>query len=618
MLDRRSRAGLLALLCLAGRLPAAGTAFVQDGKPLAVRQWGKRWTQGDGCLEGSGVGSFLYATQAPQGHDFHVRIRLSIAKLDGTAASFVLGGNHFGFDGRPDHRCFIEGKDFGKTRFVGEPGEFVAAGKPFELEVQRKGETITFRIDGRQVGQQPARGASFRVIGLRPHRATMRVYGFWATGTLQPVRRIDMGDTSDMVLAETVGIQGMDVALASPPKGFRVLEDIGILAHECIGGQVVHRTAEPKIGIYETKATLTPGGDFLLMFPLGKHYGSSKGQKVNDLLACRSSDKGRTWTGPAVGFDIEYNQHGFVPLIPKGSKRIYAFGTQPIPGKWTWKGGQHENAPIGFRWSDDDGHTWSDVTLIEPVNDPGFKGMSVMRMCETDAGTWIIGSHEADWSKKPLQTRQYLLRSEDQGRTWTVLPRPRPGGWFVKGLGRMDEGRPINLGGGRVLALFRTPEGHLWMARSEDDGKTWTDPAPTPLVHPDAPPMIFWHPDGRTLLAFHHNRHSQSRYEGLHGKMEGMKDRSELWVATSTDEGRTWSEPRFLLVNAFAPTLGSSWRNYQCSYIDMVADGNNLHIFMPHRWRQAIHLTLEASDLEKLPTRADLAAAIEAARSPAR
>jgi len=28
------------------------------------------------------------------------------------------------------------------------------------------------------------------------------------------------------------------------------------------------------------------------------------------------------------------------------------------------------------------------------VEDPDFRGMSVMRMCETDAGTWLLGSHE--------------------------------------------------------------------------------------------------------------------------------------------------------------------------------------------------------------------------------
>ena len=102
------------------------------------------------------------------------------------------------------------------------------------------------------------------------------------------------------------------------------------------------------------------------------------------------------------------------------------FGTQAIPALQEGK----ENAPIGFRFSDDDGYTWSDVHLIKPENDPNFKGMSVMRMCETASGVWLLGSHEATWQEnKLLSTRQYVLRSTNQGKTWTVLPHPRPRGW---------------------------------------------------------------------------------------------------------------------------------------------------------------------------------------------
>lgn len=224
------------------------------------------------------------------------------------------------------------------------------------------------------------------------------------------------------------------------------------------------------------------------MFPEGDHYAKSKGEKMNTLMAYRSSDKNRTWQGPSVAFDIPYSQDGFIPLIPRGSQRIYAFGTQPMPGQWTWENGQQENAAIGYRWSDDDGRTWSDVQLIAPTNDPGFRGMSVMRMTETDAGTWLVGSHIADWSVKPIKTKQYLLRSEDRGKTWAVLPGARPDGWFAEGFDRMDEGRLLNLGGGKVLFMSRTPQGHLFTAWSDDDGKSWTKPAPSTLVHSDAPP----------------------------------------------------------------------------------------------------------------------------------
>jgi Neuraminidase (sialidase) len=324
------------------------------------------------------------------------------------------------------------------------------------------------------------------------------------------------------------------------------------------------------------------------------------------MLEYRSSDHGRTWTGPTIAFDIDYNQHGFVPLIPKGSKRIYAFGTQPIWGLYTRERGLQENAPIGYRYSDDNGLHWSEVRLIRPVNDPDYKGMSVMRMTETDNGAWLLGTHEADWSYKPLLSRGYVLRSTDQGKTWELLPGPRHGGWYEKTFNRMDELRPISLSGPKVLMLARTPEGHLWELRSEDDGETWSAPARTTIVQPDAPPMVFKVSGNKTLICLHHNRYHGQRYNGLSAKDPAMADRSEVWFSTSTDDGRTWSEPRFIFANALEPSLGTPFRDYNCSYIDMVEENGEVHLFVPHRWERVLHLRFREVDLKTFPTASEI------------
>ena len=414
-------------------------------------------------------------------------------------------------------------------------------------------------------------------------------------------------------LAEKITVGTIEVAPAVLPHGWVVDRRLGLLlASRDITGEVVYTATDT---LFETRATKTPGGDYLLMFPTNTadrpkgsaHYGSAS-EKVNDLVAFRSHDRGKTWQGPTVAFDIDYNQHGFIPLIPQGSTRIYAFGTQPVRGTVTRDHGLQENAPIGFRYSDDDGYHWSEVRLIRPVKDPGYTGMSVMRMCETDAGTWLLGTHEADWSYKPLITRQYMLRSEDRGQTWELLPNSRHGGWAARAYGRMDEGRPINLGGGKVYVMLRTPEGHLWNSWSDDDGNTWSAPTPSTLVHPDAPPMLFHLSDGQTLAALHHNRHAVTAkmYAGLGSNPEAFMDRSEIWISLSGDGGHSWAEPRFVFANALAPSFENPFRNHQCSYIDAFVDEGAVHLFVPHRWHRVLHVCFSEEILKSFPTRHDM------------
>ena len=55
-------------------------------------------------------------------------------------------------------------------------------------------------------------------------------------------------------------------------------------------------------------------------------------------MAFRSSDGGESWHGPGIAFAIDYNQHGFVPFIPRGGSRIYSFGTQPVWERYTPNG----------------------------------------------------------------------------------------------------------------------------------------------------------------------------------------------------------------------------------------------------------------------------------------
>ena len=416
----------------------------------------------------------------------------------------------------------------------------------------------------------------------------------------------------------TVGNVSFDPHM--PPEGMKLIPVMGIITGKNVEGSIIHRTA---VRILEARGIKTPGGDYLVMFPEGDHYANNKGltQKNNKLLAYRSNDKGRTWQGPREAFNIDYSQHGFIPFIPKGSKRIYAFGTQPNPAiGYSSKNGEQENAPIGYRYSDDDGKTWSDPVYIRPKNDPGFKGMSVMRMTESDTGSWLLGSHVSHWSGRPrvITTEQYILRSEDKGQTWELLPGKRPNGWTTKTEHRLEEGRIINLNHeGELMLMLRTQAGALFSSFSRDDGKTWTEAKPTPLVHPGAPPMVFHLSDKKTLIAFHHNRlphkkddiHSEG---GLSPQAENMRVRSELWFSISKDFGRSWSEPRLFLATVAEPLLKVQAWNFQSSYLDLFVDGDELHLILPHRWQQVLHLVVSEKSLSSYPTKAELSKRVQA------
>lgn len=424
-------------------------------------------------------------------------------------------------------------------------------------------------------------------------------------------------------LGDHVEVKDRRFALRQLPRPLALLPEVGLVVSASITGEVIYecvaagqierrQAAVHNIGIWDIGATVTPAGDYLVMFPEGAHYCFSEGQKVNRMTALRSTDRGRTWSKPFAPYDTDYNEHGFIPLIPAGSKRLYSFGTQAV-----WAGYDHHNrsrredAPIGYRWSDDDGRTWAEVQIICPRNDPAFRAMSRTRMCETTGGVWLLGAHEGDWTQTPLVTRQYILRSEDHGVTWDLLPGARPQGWQCPGFGRMDETRLLSIAGEEVLAMSRTPEGHLWQFRSFDGGRTWTTPQPTSLVHPDAPAMVFHLSDRKTLLALHHNRASAARLplaERAHLSADHpcMADRAQIWLSVSRDAGHTWESPRFAFCNALAPVEVSPFLNHQCSYTDVLVDAGLVHFFVPHRWRRALHLQVPETDLGRLPTAAEL------------
>ncbi len=399
-----------------------------------------------------------------------------------------------------------------------------------------------------------------------------------------------------IILKDSISIGSSVFKLIDLPEPLVIHEKLGIAADRRLSVSRIYLdqfTCHPR-------SIITPKGDFILFYPAGPiHYAwhHSSVADRNNMYIRRSGDHGRTWSPPEIAWSIPYSQHAAIPFIPRDSNRIYVFGTEPDPDHGYTN---EENSPIAFRFSDDDGHSWSKPRFINPVNAPGFMGMSAMRMTETSDGTWLLGTHDAVMiNGKYHECRQYLLVSRDSGETWTLEPSHQDGslGWGISG-GRLHEGRPCYLGNNEVFMLIRSSEGHLWSVRSYDNGRTWTTPEPTGLKHLEAPPMLF--KLDQTLVAFIHNRShfANAFHEFAH------EIRAELWMVMSNDGGRTWSEPRFVMAEAGFPPILNQWggQTPMVSYADLLVDGDNLHLFVDHEMRQVLHAKFKLSDLtEFLP-----------------
>jgi predicted neuraminidase len=99
----------------------------------------------------------------------------------------------------------------------------------------------------------------------------------------------------------------------------------------------------------------------------------------------------------------------------------------------------------------------------------------------------------------------------------------------------------VPLGGRRAIALMRdyTPARRIHLARTEDGGRTWTQPAPTSLPNPDAGISAVRLSDGRIFLAYN----------------DSAVDRKNLSWALSSDEGASWSKigaPDYTPTKSFA------------------------------------------------------------------
>ncbi len=454
----RLAAALLVLLAQRVPLLAAESqaVFIEAGQARDVRVEGADWTPGQGYLECRGTGNFLVAGKTPRQGDFRVTAQLTCRDLARSAASFVLGESHFGFEGG-NGQMFVQGPLFGsKTAFLGPSAGTLEEGKPVSLEAVRQGRRLTIAVNGRQVFEGEIGDAPVDRIGFRPWRSTMRIAQFAATGQLEdlpPPPKLCARTQSDAYTIPTLD-----------------------LSHQKQRQVVIARgTAD----VYQGHPTtlLMPDGKTLFAVWTYNHGGTCGPMK-------RSNDGGLTWSDllpVPENWSTVRNCPAIHRLVdPQGTARLFVFAGA---------------GPMQQSVSLDEGRTWSPMQpngltcIVAPITIVPISGNRLLAM-------YHRGPQNKD--RAPLTLWQAI--SSDGGLTWSdqrqiaAYPGASPCEPFVV---RSPDGKQL-----AALARENARRFNSLLITSNDEGRTWSDPAELPASLTGDRHMGRYTPDGRLVICF--------------------------------------------------------------------------------------------------------------------
>ena len=271
-----------------------------------------------------------------------------------------------------------------------------------------------------------------------------------------------------------------------------------------------------------------------------------------------SDDEGRTWTRIE---DTDPLSASRMALTEDGSKLVNAFAEGWVavpeeegdrlkeemrhvmhsdPGKISYLGGNAFK-----KVSSDGGKTWTTTKIDVPDDINGLMGYTPASAMKTKEGVRlhaIYGSRfitDPDGKRRPGGTEAFILRSEDDGETWTFIPVLPRAVDPAKQEQSFDETAVAQAADGSVILMLRAnfTSFNLWISRSTDLGKTWSTPTDTGVK--GFPADMITLADGRILCVY-----------GYRFDPPGIR------AVISADGGRTWSEPIVLRDDGVGGDLG--------------------------------------------------------------
>lgn len=356
--------------------------------------------------------------------------------------------------------------------------------------------------------------------------------------------------------------------------------------------------------------------------------GGKEGDAGQHIVSSFSTDKGMTWSPmasiePSTGPEASW----VMPLITS-SGRIYIFYTyneeniREVP---------HTNSDVfrkrvdtlgkyKFRFSDDNGNTWSDrydipirITRIDRENN--FKGKEILFWAVgkpiIQKNTVYFGFCKIGFWGSPggMVTSQGFFMKSDNILTerdpnkihFQTLPDGDEGLRAPKGP-VADETNLVPMNNGSLYCTYRTIDGFMCHAYSHDGGHNWSPPAYATyspggkrIKHNRAYCPVWKLNNGKYLLWF--NNHGG---ESTHGKsMSYYQGRNPVWISGGIEKKGFiyWSEPEIFMYDADLKDVKGILQGI--SYPDFIEENGELYVTETQKTTARIH-KIDSKFLETL------------------
>ena len=471
-----------------------------------------------------------FPVTAKLGDNFTAKIRMSVLKPKNLGASVVLNGDsHFGFYGG-QRRMFLSGPFFTGVVLDRPTPDPVLAQKPFDLEIRRStsasGATLEFRLDGEIILTMDGSAPAVESLGFRPSFSEIRIESMTLEGEVSPTPRPTAPASDKAGVAKALD-QAFSQASEEDQKLWdshrKALQRMD-LSQDTSRRVIIAQGSATDYHAHPTTALLSDGKTMFCVWNMG--HGGSAGP------VARSDDGGLTWTRIDDLMPPNYRNFKNCPSLyvipgPDGKERIWIFAARTlvknenpveVPGRL--------EGSMPRVVSEDGGKTWREEPPLSPTGGPDAKFKNVMTfssMVRLQDGSMLGLYHDRLPTDTIMAETVMQTISPDGGFTWSE-PRPVAGGGKSAG---KDPCEPY---------VFRSPDGKelacimrenmrtgvSLMMFSQDEGKTWSEPVPTPWGLTGDRHQGVQLPDGRLVIVFRNGA-------------PGSEDRFVAWVGTYED-----------------------------------------------------------------------------------